>query len=210
MSNAQIDAFLQATPIVLDLDGNGVRTVAAADGVMFDIAATGNVQKVGWASAGDGLLVRDRNHDGQINDGRELFGVGTEARRRQPRRQRLRRDGAGRQQPRRRARRRRQELRRAQALGRRQPGRQDRRRRAARPGRLRHRLARPLGRDRHRRSTTATCWAWCRATPPATARSTRWPTCGLPKTRPPRRSSASCWPRRRPRCCRQRLPPAAP
>ncbi|HET6789494.1 MAG TPA: hypothetical protein VFH49_16130, partial [Aquabacterium sp.] len=33
--------------------------------------------RVGWASAHDGLLVMDRNHDGRINDGRELFGSGT-------------------------------------------------------------------------------------------------------------------------------------
>jgi Xaa-Pro aminopeptidase len=32
----------------------------------------------GWASAQDGLLVRDLNGDGQVNDGRELFGAGTQ------------------------------------------------------------------------------------------------------------------------------------
>jgi hypothetical protein len=32
---------------------------------------------VGWASSTDGLLVMDRNHDGKINDGTELFGVAT-------------------------------------------------------------------------------------------------------------------------------------
>jgi trimeric autotransporter adhesin len=62
---------------VLDLDGNGVRTTAAADGVNFDLNATGNAQRVGWASATDGLLVMDRNGDGRINDGSELFGTGT-------------------------------------------------------------------------------------------------------------------------------------
>ena len=33
MSGAQLDAVLTASPIVLDLDGNGVRTRSAADGV---------------------------------------------------------------------------------------------------------------------------------------------------------------------------------
>ena len=62
---------------MLDLDGNGVRTIAAHNGVLFDLNATGTAHKVGWASASDGLLVMDRNHDGKINDGTELFGVAT-------------------------------------------------------------------------------------------------------------------------------------
>jgi len=45
--------------------------------VMFDLNGTGNAAKVGWASATDGILVMDRNHDGKINDGTELFGVAT-------------------------------------------------------------------------------------------------------------------------------------
>ncbi|HEY0821194.1 MAG TPA: heme utilization protein, partial [Rhizobacter sp.] len=77
MSNAQLDAMFAATPIVLDLDGDGVRTTAARDGVDFDLNATGTVQRVGWASPTDGFLVLDRNGDGQINDGSELFGTGT-------------------------------------------------------------------------------------------------------------------------------------
>jgi hypothetical protein len=77
MDGAQLDAFLMASPIVLDLDGNGIRTVSAAEGVQFDLNATGNSAQVGWVGAGDGLLVRDRNGDGVINDGRELYGVAT-------------------------------------------------------------------------------------------------------------------------------------
>jgi hypothetical protein len=77
MSIAQINAFLQATPIVLDLDGNGIHTLAAANGVNFDLLGTGHASKAGWVSPTDGLLVMDRNHDGKINDGTELFGVAT-------------------------------------------------------------------------------------------------------------------------------------
>jgi hypothetical protein len=77
MSNAQLNAFLQATPIMLDLDGNGIRTLSASQGVSFDVLGTGQASKVGWASPTDGLLVMDRNHDGKINDGTELFGVAT-------------------------------------------------------------------------------------------------------------------------------------
>ena len=83
MTSAQVDAMILASPIVLDLDGNGVQTRSAADGVHFDLTGTGNGtgnsgQKVGWTGDGDALLVRDRNGDGIINDGRELYGVATQ------------------------------------------------------------------------------------------------------------------------------------
>jgi hypothetical protein len=63
---------------MLDLNGDGVQTLSAARGVQFDLTGTGQAAQVGWASAQDGLLVRDINGDGVINDGRELFGAATE------------------------------------------------------------------------------------------------------------------------------------
>jgi len=69
--------LLAWSPIVLDLNGDGVSTVSAAHGVNFDLNATGHANKVGWASSTDGILVMDRNGDGKINDGTELFGVAT-------------------------------------------------------------------------------------------------------------------------------------
>jgi hypothetical protein len=77
MSTAQINALMSVTPIVLDLDHNGVQTVAAANGVHFDVAGTGRADRFGWVGGNDGLLVRDVNGNGQIDDGRELFGTGT-------------------------------------------------------------------------------------------------------------------------------------
>jgi hypothetical protein len=65
------------TPIVLDLNGDGVKTKSIADGVSFDLFATGTKVSTGWVSSSDGLLVMDRNGDGQINDGSELFGSST-------------------------------------------------------------------------------------------------------------------------------------
>jgi hypothetical protein len=79
MSSAQLEELITASPIVLDLDGNGVSTLGLSAGVKFDLLATGNTTStVGWVATGDALLVRDRNGDGIINDGRELYGVATE------------------------------------------------------------------------------------------------------------------------------------
>jgi len=77
MSTTQLNALVSMTPIVLDLDGNGIQTIGAAHGVQFDLGATGVSHQVGWVGGKDGLLVMDRNGDGIINDGRELFGAAT-------------------------------------------------------------------------------------------------------------------------------------
>jgi Ca2+-binding RTX toxin-like protein len=61
-------------PIVLDLDGNGLSTASVNQGVYFDQNADGLAEMSGWVSSGDGVLVLDRNSDGIINDGSELFG----------------------------------------------------------------------------------------------------------------------------------------
>jgi len=64
------------TPIVLDLNGDGISTLSMADGVRFGFASGQPVQ-TGWVAPTDGLLVRDLNSDGNINDGTELFGNNT-------------------------------------------------------------------------------------------------------------------------------------
>jgi hypothetical protein len=65
------------TPLVLDLNGDGITTLNLAAGVAFDVNATGTKVSTGWVGGGDGLLALDRNGDGVINDGSELFGSGT-------------------------------------------------------------------------------------------------------------------------------------
>jgi hypothetical protein len=63
-----------ASPLVLDLNGDGVHTVAAADGVSFDLLGTGHVVQTGWVDAHDGLLAIDLNGNETIDSGIELFG----------------------------------------------------------------------------------------------------------------------------------------
>jgi hypothetical protein len=77
MSTAQFAALQAVTPIVLDLGTSGVHTTAAAQGVNFDLSATGTAGKVGWVADGSALLARDINGDGVINNGTELFGAAT-------------------------------------------------------------------------------------------------------------------------------------
>ncbi|MDQ7837509.1 MAG: calcium-binding protein [Thermodesulfobacteriota bacterium] len=62
------------SPIVLDLDGDGVETANVKDGAYFDQDGNGFAEQTGWAGADDGLLVTDRDGNGTIDTGKELFG----------------------------------------------------------------------------------------------------------------------------------------
>jgi hypothetical protein len=77
LSAEQLAVLPAGSPLILDLDGNGIRTTGIEAGTQFDIYADGERINTGWVGSGDGLLVLDRNGDGQINDGSELFGTAT-------------------------------------------------------------------------------------------------------------------------------------
>ena len=62
------------SPLVVDLDGDGVETTTTEDGTHFDHDNNGFAEKTSWVGKDDGLLVRDINSNGQIDDGTELFG----------------------------------------------------------------------------------------------------------------------------------------
>lgn len=74
-------ANVSSDPLVLDLDGDGVTTLALSDStVYFDLDNNGFAERTGWVSPNDGLLVLDRNGNGKIDSGAELFGNHTLAR----------------------------------------------------------------------------------------------------------------------------------
>ncbi|MEW5818847.1 MAG: hypothetical protein AB1782_01535 [Cyanobacteriota bacterium] len=70
-------AFLTISPLILDLDGDGVETLSINNGINFDHNADGFSELTGWAGKDDGLLVLDINDNGLIDSGRELFGEHT-------------------------------------------------------------------------------------------------------------------------------------
>lgn len=65
-----------SSPIIVDTTGRGFHLTSANDGVMFDIAGDGHPIKIAWTAAGSGnaFLALDRNHNGRIDNGKELFG----------------------------------------------------------------------------------------------------------------------------------------
>jgi hypothetical protein len=64
------------SPILIDVGGDGFALTGAADGVSFDIDADATPDTISWTSAasGDAWLALDRDGNGSIDNGRELFG----------------------------------------------------------------------------------------------------------------------------------------
>ncbi|MDO5090349.1 MAG: calcium-binding protein [Cardiobacteriaceae bacterium] len=66
---------MRLDPLALDLDADGtVATLPLSKGVHFDLDNSGFAEKTAWVGKEDGLLVFDRNGNGRIDNGGELFG----------------------------------------------------------------------------------------------------------------------------------------
>ncbi len=73
--NAFWAAWNNGSPLVLDLDGDGVELVSLVDSnIYWDIDQDGFGEAVGWVQSDDGFLAIDANNDGIITDHSELFG----------------------------------------------------------------------------------------------------------------------------------------
>jgi hypothetical protein len=72
-------AWAGCSPIVIDLANNGIKLGEPGVGVYFDVNADGVRDHVQWLRRGgdEGFLAMDRTGNGLIDDGAELFGVGT-------------------------------------------------------------------------------------------------------------------------------------
>ena len=74
-NSATAAAPVRVDPLIFDLDGDGIKTTSLdRSRTYFDLDNNGFAERTAWVDASDGLLVLDRNNDGQITSGQELFG----------------------------------------------------------------------------------------------------------------------------------------
>ena len=69
------------SPIIIDVAKDGYRLTSVDDGVLFDLDADGVPEQVSWThqDSDEAFLAMDRNGNGSIDNGAELFGNGTPA-----------------------------------------------------------------------------------------------------------------------------------
>jgi hypothetical protein len=73
-------ASSKITAPVIDTAGKGFQLTSASDGVLFDITGSGVSVQIAWIARGsrNAFLALDRNGNGMIDSGKELFGNSTD------------------------------------------------------------------------------------------------------------------------------------
>jgi hypothetical protein len=72
--SVQEGVVMESDPIILDLNDDGFNLTSYKNGARFDILGSGQPVTTAFVTGGDAFLAMDRNGDGIINDGTELFG----------------------------------------------------------------------------------------------------------------------------------------
>jgi hypothetical protein len=72
---------MPGSPIVLDMSHTGIRLTSVRNGVLFDLNSDGTPEQIAWTrvDSDDAWLAMDRNSNGMIDNGAELFGNFTPA-----------------------------------------------------------------------------------------------------------------------------------
>ena len=66
-------------PMVIDLNGDGIKTIELNNTINFDLDSNGFKEATSWISENDALIAIDRNNNGIIDNGSELFGNKTKS-----------------------------------------------------------------------------------------------------------------------------------